>query len=150
MMFYSSYEIFSVGRSIRVPLIESSSALISGSNLLYFTSANRRKIKPRIGSAYSVDFKPELARSWSAVVHNVSFQFFNCLLVIYFLHIGLFLNQHFPFSISFSVHSTDIILFLQGLHNSFYGAKRFSCLCHKLFLLNGRILVNQFQNCQFF
>ena len=59
-------------------------------------------------------------------------------------------NQYFPFSISFSIYSANIFLFLQGLHNSFYGAKRFSCLCHKLFLLYWRILVNQFQNCQFF
>lgn len=81
---------------------------------------------------------------------KIFLQFFNCLLVIFLLRIEVFLNQYFPFSISLSVNSTDIILFLQGLHNSFYGAKRSSYLCSKLFLLNGRILVNQSQNGQFF
>ena len=94
-------------------------------------------------------FTQNLKRSL-AVIHNVSFKFFNCLLVIYFLHIGLFLNQHIPFSISFSVHSTDIILFLQGLHDSLHRTERFSGLCHKLFLLNGRIFVEQFQDRKFF
>ena len=47
-------------------------------------------------------------------------------------------------------HYADIVLFLQGFLDALYSTERFSCLCHKIFLLNRRILVEQFQDCQFF
>ena len=57
-----------VGRILQIN--PSSSALQTSPAIFYFhngkelfTSANRRKIKPKIGSAYSVDFNPELTHS---------------------------------------------------------------------------------------
>ena len=52
-----------------------------------------------MGSAYSVDFKPELARSWSAVRHKVSLRVFSCLLVMGFLFV-LFYIEKVIFSIT--------------------------------------------------
>src|SRR6266567_3237286 len=68
--------------SRRVPLSQAYSARISFSCSRYLLSANRRKIRPRTGVEYSLDFRSEFARRLSAASQRSFSSCFNCSLVI--------------------------------------------------------------------
>lgn len=74
------YECYSyMEYSIWVPFIESIFDFRVELAIIHIFKA--KEVKLRIGPAYLVDFMLKLARSWSAVVHNAFFKFFNFLII---------------------------------------------------------------------